>query len=652
MSVEPAAAAGRGREADPDPAEAYRARREASAREERRQERISLRFSVARGAAFVGFLACLFLILVNAADPGRSAPAGAGMALVAFVVLVVLHDRQIAVERRCGELKTINQEALDRLERAWDRLPLPSPPATMVGELPPLARDLDLFGRASLFHLLGTVHTPGGKGVLREWLLAPGTPGALFAQTPASSAARPPAQPHEPAGEIAARQEAVGELASEVDLRQGLELVVRPLEKNPADCEAFLRWAEDRPWLLARPWLVWLTRVLPVVTLGLVAAAIFTPLPAGYALAALMANFALSNRFGAGLQETFDRLSARQREFIRYAEAMRQIGERTFASRRLQEIAARLSSQGQPADRWMDLLDRRVVLADARRSGPLNLVLQSLFLWNFHTLFLLELWQRDAGRHARGWLAALGEFEALCALAGLRFDNPGWCFPAVAEGEPELAARLLGHPLLPATRRVGNDVVVGPAGTFLLVTGSNMSGKSTLLRALGINVVLAQAGGPVCAESLRLPPFVLATSILVQDSLAEGISFFMAELLRVRQVVEAADRCRAAGRPLLYLLDEVLRGTNSQERRIAIDRVLRHLLAAGALGTISTHDLALADLPSLHSACRPVHFRETLHPAATPGAPLMTFDYKLRPGLATTANALHLLRLVGLDLEE
>jgi len=200
---------------------------------------------------------------------------------------------------------------------------------------------------------------------------------------------------------------------------------------------------------------------------------------------------------------------------------------------------------------------------------------------------------------------------------------------------------------------VANDVTLGPPGTFLLVTGSNMSGKSTLLRSIGVNVVLAQMGGPVCAESLRLPPVTVATSILIEDSLADGVSFFMAELLRIRQVVDAADRAAAEGGTLLYLLDEILRGTNTRERQIAVRRVLTHLLAKGALGAVSTHDLELAEIPELASAVKPVHFRESFEPGAErEGKPVMTFDYKLRPGVATTANALKLLDLVGLGEEE
>jgi DNA mismatch repair ATPase MutS len=315
--------------------------------------------------------------------------------------------------------------------------------------------------------------------------------------------------------------------------------------------------------------------------------------------------------------------------------------------------ASLVQGGGAAAHAALAQLESRIGLADARHSAPLHFVLQVLTLWDFHTLFLLERWQATAGRRARRWLGALGEVEALAALAVLRHENPGWVMPEVASGEPALQAEGLGHPLLPAAGRVGNGVTVGPAGSFLLVTGSNMSGKSTLLRAIGLNVILAQAGGPACAAALRLPPVLLATSVLVEDSLAGGISFFLAELLRIREVVAAADTADREGVTLLYLLDEVLRGTNSAERQIAVRRVLRHLLARGALGAVSTHDLELAagaGAPDIAAAARTVHFAETLE--AGPEGPRMTFDYRLRPGPASTTNALLLLRQVGLDLPE
>jgi hypothetical protein len=656
------------------PAEIYAERRERCLSDERRQAAVSLRLSIGRGVTFAAFLACLLLVLLlTARGLARLPLAGAGAALAAFVVLALLHDRCLRRLHRAEALRQIVDEGLARLDRDWDRLPLPSEPPRDRGL--PLARDLDLYGRASLFQLLGTAHTPAAKALLRDWL---------------EGAAPPP--------EVRARQAAVVELAELIDFRQLLEASVRGMERHAPDCELFLRWAEDDPWLLARPALLWTARAAAALTL---LAAIAAPAWGMQPLLAMaILNLGFTRIFRRQVGRGLGRVSASRDEMMQYAAALRHAASRDFASQRLAELAAALrpvteTGKSGPAGKggrgegggnesgsnesggndevgrdgkdgadgegrqgrgeraahdWLGLLESRLGLADARHSAPVHFLLQVLTLWDFHILALLEAWQRDAGRRARRWLTALGEIEALGALAALRFENPGWCLPEVVGGEPELSARDLGHPLLPPARRVGNDVTVGPAGTFLLVTGSNMSGKSTLLRAIGINAVLAQAGGPACAAALRLPPVRLATSILVEDSLAGGISFFLAELLRIKQVVTAAAAAEREGVGVLYLLDEVLRGTNSVERRIAVRRVLRHLLARGALGAVSTHDLDLAAGAGLGQAARLVHFRETLTPG--PDGPRMSFDYRLRPGPATTTNALELLRQVGLDLPE
>ncbi|HEY6322812.1 MAG TPA: hypothetical protein VJA16_14775 [Thermoanaerobaculia bacterium] len=636
------------------PAAVYAERHAGCLAEERRLAAVSLRLSIARGVTFACFLACLLLMLLAASRPLRLPLAGAGAALAVFAVLALAHDRCLRRLRRAEELRRITGEGLARLDRNWDRLPLPSEPPR--DRSLPLARDLDLYGRASLFHLLGTAHTPAAKALLRDWLEGEAAP-----------------------AEVRARQAAVVELAELLDFRQLLELTVRGMEAGggqagPPDVEPFLRWAEGDPWLLARPTLLWAARAAAALTIAAFALALAPGAPVAPLLAMVILNLALTYACRAELGAGLGRVSATRDEMMRYAAALRQAASRPFAAPRLAALAdalqatpavsvvsetletpetsaaGRRGAAGPPAHAALAALESRLGLADARHSAPVHFLLQVLTLWDFHVLASLEGWQRTAGRRARRWLMALGEIEALAALGALRFENPGWCLPEVAAGQPELAARDLGHPLLPAARRIGNDVTVGPAGTFLLVTGSNMSGKSTLLRAIGLNAVLAQAGGPACAASLRLPPVRLATSILVEDSLASGISFFLAELLRIKGVVAAGAEAEARGVALLYLLDEVLRGTNSAERQIAVRRVLRHLLARGALGAVSTHDLDLAAGAGIAEAAHPVHFRETLTPG--PDGPRMSFDYRLRPGVATTTNALELLRQVGLDLPD
>jgi DNA mismatch repair ATPase MutS len=313
----------------------------------------------------------------------------------------------------------------------------------------------------------------------------------------------------------------------------------------------------------------------------------------------------------------------------------------------LRALQARLNASGHPAHAQIGRLHRLTTFWIPNSSIG-HWPLQIISLWDLQLLDMLERWQAQNGQFARDWLAAMAEVEALAALAGLTFDQPDWTFPNIDEKCDRLTARGIGHPLLADDLRVVNDVEVGPPGSFLLVTGSNMSGKSTLLRSLGVNIVLAGAGSAVCASELRLPPVRLWTSVRVQDSLERGISFFMAELQRLKQIVDAARDAAPDDPRLFYLLDEILQGTNTAERQIAARRIIHFLVDQGAIGAVSTHDLTLAEGPELTPAARPVHFSETV--SRDREGPPMTFDYKIRPGLATTTNALRLMELIGFDL--
>jgi DNA mismatch repair ATPase MutS len=293
-------------------------------------------------------------------------------------------------------------------------------------------------------------------------------------------------------------------------------------------------------------------------------------------------------------------------------------------------------------------LNRVLGFAQLRAGAAIfHFPIQALTLWDFYVFFALDAWRRRVGSSVRGWMNAVGDLDALSALARVRADNPAWALPEVIDARidevKQIRASNLGHPLIPDARRVGNDVEVGPPGTVLLITGSNMSGKSTLLRAIGLNAVLAQAGGPVCAAALRVPDLDIETSIRVQDSLEHGLSYFMAALARLKGVLDRARR-RDDGRIVLYLLDEILQGTNTGERAIAVRGVARHLLEAGAIGVMTTHDLGLAAEEPLNTAGRLAHFTELVDEHGT-----MTFDYRLRPGLATSRNALRLMRLIGIE---
>jgi hypothetical protein len=420
------------------------------------------------------------------------------------------------------------------------------------------------------------------------------------------------------------------------------------------DPAKFVEWAEGEPWLLRRPWLVWGSRLLAVAAVMLAALRVAGLAPTGWLVLALVVNLAIGFGVARRTHGTFNAVSGKSQAIRHYASLLSLLdGQHGFESPRLRRLGERLAPLGRPASRHMQRLERLAGLADARMTPLFHLPLLALTLWDLHVLLGFERWQREVGREVRRWLETLGELDALAALAALRHDNPGWAFPTVrADGsDSRLVAEGLGHPLLPPAACVVNDVELGPAGSYLLVTGSNMSGKSTLLRSIGTNVVLAQAGAPVCARRLELPAIRLATSFRVQDSLEAGVSFFMAELRRLKEIVDLARESRdaAEGPRLLYLLDEILQGTNVYERQVAVRRVIRHLLRYGAIGAISTHDLTLAEADGLAEASRAWHFTESYE--SGDGGPRMRFDYVLRPGVSSTVNALKLLEVVGLGEE-
>ncbi len=543
---------------------------------------------------------------------------GLGFAMAAlFLACVAWHRRVRRAAVRARTLATLNQQAVARLRRQWGGLP--SQVAPPECEQSPLAHDLDLFGKASLFQLVCTAATPQGRETLAQWLLQPAPP-----------------------GEIAPRQAAMRELAPLLDWRQELEyrgLIDGGRFENPAK---FLAWAEGSGGLRDR----WMLRAYayagPALLMGaaLLQNLGWTDRPWWSLL--VVANLAVTLLTARWIHGIFAGVSAGEQSFAHYAWLMEWISSADFQATALQKLQQQLRTEDRPAGTWLRTLQRWITLSDLRLSPMVYGPIQAMTLWDLHVLNGIERWQSAVGSRVRGWLAALAEIEALASLAALAHAEPSWA-SATLHDEPVLRAQELGHPLLPSATRVNNNLEIGPPGTFLLVTGSNMSGKSTLLRSVGVNVVLAQAGGPVCAAAMWLPSITLGASMRVQDSLAEATSYFMAELKRLKQIIEEAS---AGQRMYLYLLDEILHGTNSHERRFAVRAVLGRLLELRAIGAVSTHDLDLADAPELDNAARRVHFRETIVDTS-PGRQ-MVFDYQMRPGLATTTNALVLLEMVGL----
>lgn len=606
----------------------YQQRVEQSTVRESQLRRVDRVTSYARG---VVFLISVILFAAGYAQP-ETRPLWVllgGAVFVAFIATVGYHEQVLRNLTRTRLLRKINLQQLARISRSWSQIPITH--VDIPEHARAVAHDLDVFGKGSLFQLTCTAHTPLGMRLLRDWYVEPAD-----------------------VEKIAQRQQAVAELVPERSLREELILLGQLLSASLSGPEAFLGWAEGPAWLQPRRILTWLARVAPcvvVATTGLTLLGVVSPHVGFFiVLAALVLNITLSVVFTGHIHDIFNRITSRSRELQHYRALFGLIARMPRSSERLLRIDQRASETAGGALRQFKRLNRIMWLANFHRDalfGVPYIVLQIVLLWDFHVLTWVERWQHDVGHSARAWFDALAELEALASLAGLAADNPTWSFPVVQHDCETVQARGLGHPLLAERVRVANDVTVGPAGTVLLVTGSNMSGKSTLLRTLGTNIILAQSGAPVCAQQLTMPPLTVTTSIRIEDSLVDGVSLYLAELQRLKHIVDQATACaEGPTRRLFYLLDEVLQGTNSVERHIAVGRVISHLVSRGAMGAVSTHDLELARIEALANVCQTVYFCESF--IEEDGKRKMTFDYKIRSGLATTTNALVLLEMVGL----
>ncbi|MCL4683546.1 DNA mismatch repair protein MutS [Myxococcota bacterium] len=530
-----------------------------------------------------------------------------------FVALVIWHDRLLRRHDDADRAAAWYDDGLARVDARFagrgtsgERFRDPEHP---------YADDLDLFGVGSLFELLCRARTKAGEAVLANWLRTPAAPEALRA-----------------------RQQAVAELRDAIDLREELALAGERVAAG-LHADALTAWGHGAPPAPSR-----LLRTAAFglalasgISFGALFAGVPTLIPWLFVLA-LSAVLAAANR--SRVRRVLRETDAPARDLELLGELVAILERAELQAPRLVELRGLLRAEGETASHAIARLERLAQLLDARRNqifAPIGAAL----LFTTQVAFAIDTWRARHGRALRLWIDAVAEFEALASLACHAYEHPDDAWPVLVPGPPRLETRAAGHPLLPESRCVRNDVRLDEAQRVLVVSGSNMSGKSTLLRTLGSNVVLALAGAPVRAQALRLSPLALGASIRVGDSLQEGHSRFYSEIRRLRQIVDLT----AGPSPVLFLLDEVLHGTNSHDRRIGAEAVVRSLVERGAIGLVTTHDLALAKLaesPELHAAN--VHFEDALIDGH------MHFDYKMRPGVVTRSNAIELMRAVGLEV--
>jgi ABC-type multidrug transport system fused ATPase/permease subunit len=542
----------------------------------------------------------------------------------AFVALVVWHARIDRIERRLAAAIAFHRWAILRIDGKYAEYP--SRGERFRSDEHPYSSDLDLFGEASLFQLLDSTRTRRGEDTLARWLT--------------ESCAR---------DEVLERQAAVRELMAREGVREELAVLGALIRADKPDPAPLVAWAESPPVVSALP----LARVAAFLLPALLALAFVLSqleiVSSRIVLVVALGQWLYALSLLPKVEPIASAVSAREGALSPYRSMLELIARERFETPSMQRLHAKIGTTKESSRTAPEEIGRLSAIAgflDARQNEVFRFFIGPLFLWDLHCVLALERWQIRAGRRVRSWLDAIGEFEALASLAGFAHDHRETSWPTLEE-TAAFRAKGLGHPLIDAKGRVTNDVSLRGPGTALLVTGSNMSGKSTLLRSMGTNAVLAMAGAPVVAEELVMAPVELRTSMWARDSLAKGVSHFYAELEKLKCVVDGIE----AERPLFFLLDEILQGTNSRERIIGARSVLRHLLERGAMGAISTHDVGLLDLgPDLDARVDKVHFEEQVSDSEN-GKSTMTFDYKLRPGVVRSTNALRLMRRVGIDVD-
>jgi hypothetical protein len=529
-----------------------------------------------------------------------------------FVALVVHHARVRGALGRVRRTAAFYREGLERLEDRWAGKGRSGERFDDTHHV--YSADLDLFGEGSVFELLCAARTRMGENALAAWLLQP---------------AEPP--------EIRDRQSAARELRDSLDLRETWAILGEEAGVG-VHPERFREWAQA-PSALTQRWIPWVAWSVP----ALVAAGAVLWTASGIAspfLAALLVAVIVRRLLQGALLDILRHTENDSSDLKLLMALTATLEVQPFAAARLRDHVQRLSSQRLRASRALASLTTIVQLVESRRN-PIVAVLDIPLMYSVHVALAAERWRARHGRQVRAWLEVIADFEAIFSIAAYSYEHPEDPYPELIEGAASFEARELGHPLMPRERCVTNDVTIEGETRVLLVSGSNMSGKSTLLRAVGVNTVLAMAGAPVRARSLRLTPLQVGASIRINDSLREGSSRFYAEITRLRQLLELC----GGPRPLLFLLDELLQGTNSRDRRIGAEGIVRSFVDRGAIGLLTTHDLSLTEMAdeSGKRLCN-LHFEDELEGGR------MTFDYKLRDGVVTKSNGIALMRSIGLEV--
>lgn len=569
-------------------------------------------FSIYRIVAFIVFLVVAILCIKH------------GLGLLLFIVvllfvftfgiLVNYHNRIAKKKNITKLLYEINKEEIKRLKNDFTGI---YDGSEFIDEHHAYAIDLDIFGRSSLFQLINRGGTGNGKYLLKSWL------------EQASSKEI-----------IELRQQAVSELRSKIEWRQKLQAYGRSSSSKKENEQAFYSWLKGEDLIRNK----FLYRIIPYVvivfSLSIIGGTSFGNLPLSFLwLPFIVAGYFLYKIIDYS-RATYDLTLSGVKLLESVENIIQLIENQQFEDEYLIKFQNKLLPKNIVASQKITEL-RKIFQWLSLRGNQIYMLLNSVFLFDFILLALAEKWRASYKDEIAGWFNSIAEFEALSSLAAFAFANEGYVFPEITEKQFMLKGANIGHPLMPDEQRINNDFSLDGRGKSCIITGSNMAGKSTFLRTVGINAVLAFAGAPVCADSFQISNFQVFTSMRTKDNLEENISSFYAELLRLKMLLEQINE----DKPVFFLLDEILKGTNSVDRHLGAESLILQLNKLNAFGLVSTHDLELGKLCERNDQITNYNFSSRINEEE------IIFDYKLRTGICESTNASQLMAKIGIQIK-
>lgn len=569
------------------------------------------------------FSGLIFLLTTFSKNP-VSALVGFGLFFIFFFVAVILHESVLEKIRHAKTLININEEEIKMLSHQFPAAKgFDAAGEEFKDSDHKYTSDLDIFGEKSVFHYLNRCVTSMGRKCLADWLKAPGE------------------KEH-----IRERQEAVKELAPKLDFRQFIQAHGIAIDDTSQKLESLYRLINEPCLIAGKQLFVYLIHVLPIMTMGLFIAAGFK-ISLIVPLFFVLLQFVINKIYGKRVNHLY-RLTSHNAKILKaYSRIIKSIEQEPFESRKLQALKKDLYVKEETASQSIKHLSTLVEWFDLRANAAMHFFINNTLFWDLHCVYRIEKWKKETALAIDLWFAAISNIEALSCFANSYYNNSSWVFPELSEKYFHLDALGLGHPLIPQVERVYNDVKLNEEKTVLVVTGPNMAGKSTFLRTVGVNIVLALAGAPVCAGHFEISAVRLYTSMQTSDSLDKHLSLFYAELLRLKMIIDAMSvqgQEQEIQTPVFFMIDEMLKGTNTLDRQKGSIVLIRQLLKKQAGGIIATHDLELTKLGLEEDKIMNAHFDGYVKDDR------LLFDYKLKQGICESFNAVVLMRKIGIDV--